>query len=81
LGTFPLSLHRAVMAAAINGKCRRPEPARLPLPSSLRFYLNPCSIACASLCLPNTPIPRTRAQFHLRRRLGSPPPPCKRRRR
>jgi hypothetical protein len=52
-----------VMAAAINGKRRRSEPARLPSPSSLRFYLNPCSITCASLCLPSTPTRLLEPQF------------------
>jgi hypothetical protein len=54
-GAVSLPLHRAVMAAAINGKRRRSEPARLPSPSSLCSYLSPCSNACASLCLPSTP--------------------------
>jgi hypothetical protein len=63
VGSFPLSLHRAVMAAAINGKRRRPEPARLPSPSFLWPYLNSCSIACTSLCLPNTPTHLLEPQF------------------
>jgi hypothetical protein len=54
LGPFPLSLHRAVMAAAINGK-RRSEPARLPSPSSLRSYLSTHSSSCGSLCTRSTP--------------------------
>jgi hypothetical protein len=88
VGPFPLSLHRAVMAAAINGKRRRSEPARLPSPSSLRSYLSTHSIACASLCLPSTPtrllepqFPSAAASGSRRRRAnvavgeGPPPPP------
>jgi hypothetical protein len=55
LGPFPLSLHRAVMAATIKGRRRSSEPARLPSPPSLRSYLSTHLIACASLCLPSTP--------------------------
>jgi hypothetical protein len=55
LGPFPLSLHRDVMAAAINGKRRRSEPARLPSPPSLRSYLSTHSSSCTSLCTCSTP--------------------------
>jgi hypothetical protein len=87
-GAVSLPLHRAVMAAAINGKRRRSDPARLPSPSSLCFYLSSCSNACASLCLPSTPTRLLEHQFtsaaasgSRRRRAfvaageGPPPPP------
>jgi hypothetical protein len=75
------------MAAAINGKRRRSEPARLPSPSSL-CYLSPCSNAYSSLCLPSAPTRLLEPQFtsaaasgSRRRRAivaaseGQPPPP------
>jgi hypothetical protein len=77
------------MAAAINGKRRRSEPARLPSPSSLWPYLSSCSHSCASLCLLSAPthslehqIPSIAASGSRRRRRefvaageGQPPPP------
>jgi hypothetical protein len=63
LGPFPFPLHRAVMAAAINGKRRRSEPARLPSPSFFWPYLSSCSNACASLCLPSAPTHLLEHQF------------------
>jgi hypothetical protein len=51
------------MAAAINGKRRRSESARLPSPSSLWPYLSSCSNSCASLCLLNTPTHSLEHQF------------------
>jgi hypothetical protein len=76
------------MAAAINGKRHRSEPARLPSPSFLWLYLSPYSNAFASLCLPSTPTHLLEPQFtsaaasgSRRRRAivaageGLPPPP------
>jgi hypothetical protein len=51
------------MAAVINGKCRRSEPARLPSPSSLWPYLSSCSNSCASLCFLSTPTHSLEHQF------------------
>jgi hypothetical protein len=51
------------MAAAINGKRRRSEPARLPSPSSLWPYLSSCSNSCASLCLLSAPTHSLEHQF------------------
>jgi hypothetical protein len=77
------------MAAAINSKRRRLEPARLPSPSSLWPYLSSCSNSYASLCLVSTPthslehqFPSIAASGSRRRRRefvaageGKPPPP------
>jgi hypothetical protein len=77
------------MAAAINVKRRRSEPARLPSPSSLWPYLSSCSNSCASLCPLSAPthslkhqIPSIAASGSRRRRRefvaageGQPPPP------
>jgi hypothetical protein len=67
---------------------RRPSMASPPAapspsasPSSLRPYLSSRSSSCASLCTCSTPTHANRAPIPQRRRLGSPPPPCKRRRR
>jgi hypothetical protein len=77
------------MAAAINGKRRCSEPARLPSPSFLWPYLSSCSNSCASLCLLSAPthsleyqFPSIAASGSRRRRRdfvttgeGQPPPP------
>jgi hypothetical protein len=63
LGAVSLPLHRAVMAAAINGKRRRPEPAHLPSPSFLWPFLSSRTNPCASLCLCNTPTRTREPQF------------------
>jgi hypothetical protein len=44
------------MAAAINGKRRRSESARLPSPSSLWPYLTTRSSSCTPLCTRSTPL-------------------------
>jgi hypothetical protein len=79
LGPLPLSLHRAVMAATINGKRRPESAASLRLPPALLF-----KPVLDRLRLP-LPSQHTyslaRASIPQRRRLGSPPPLCKRRRR
>jgi hypothetical protein len=63
LGAVSLPLHRAVMAAAINGKRRHPEPAHLPSPSFLWPFLSLHTNPCASLCLCNTPTRAREPQF------------------
>jgi hypothetical protein len=64
LGPFHLSLHRAVMAAAINGRRRRPGSFCLPSPPFLWPYISSRTHPCAPL----SPLQRTHAhaehQFH-----------------
>jgi hypothetical protein len=87
LGPFPLSLHRAVMVAAINGK-RRPGARLPPFALPLRSYLSTHTSSCASLCTRSTPthaiepnFPSTATSVPRRRRAnvavgeGPPPPP------
>jgi hypothetical protein len=54
LEPLPFHKHRAVMAAAINGRRRRSGSARLPSPSFLWPFLSSRTSPCASLCLYNT---------------------------
>jgi hypothetical protein len=80
LGAVSLPLHRAVMAAAINGK-----PPAVPTPTRLTFLpLLLFKLVHKPLRLP-LPLQRanahTRAPISLRSRLGFPPPPSIRRHR
>jgi hypothetical protein len=71
LELLPFLNHQAMMAAAINGKRRRSESARLPSPSSLWPYLNSRSSSCPPLCLLSTPTHTLEHQFHWSAASGS----------
>jgi hypothetical protein len=70
LGSFPLSLHRAVMAAAINGRRRRSGSAHLPSPPFLWPYISSRTHPLAPLSPLQRTRARARAQFQQCRRLG-----------
>jgi hypothetical protein len=63
------------MAAAINGKRRRPRSSRLPSPSSPFSYLSSRSSSCSPLCTRSKPTHALEHQFHRRRRLCITLPP------
>jgi hypothetical protein len=77
LESLPFLKHLAVMAADINGKCRRSGSFRLPSPSSLWPYLSSRSSSCPPLCLLSTPTRALEPQFPRRRHLCPPLPPVK----
>jgi hypothetical protein len=75
LGPFPLSLHRAVMAATINGRRRRPGSFCLPSPPFLWPYFSSRTHPCAPL----SPLQRTHAHAGHQFRSAAASAPSRRR--